>query len=232
RDVVEAWMESPTHRANIVKPVYEEIGVGVAQGTFQGKPATFVVQYFGAPYESGLASAPPAPLAQAAPAVQAQEASPQASAPEVQGAETQAAPVPEESSPVPEQETPAASAPVSASAPAESVSKPSENPWSSFARELARGDVKPGVGVLWVLGGVAAFLTVALALAFFIHIQVQATDMLVGGAVIAVVAISFLALNIKTPYAEHATYQAAAVFGAVPHSGGFIDSAAASDERH
>jgi hypothetical protein len=236
RDVVQAWMDSPTHRANIVKPIYEEIGVGVAQGTFQGEPATFVVQYFGTPYGSGLASAAnPTPLAQAAPAVQTQETGLQTSAPEVQGAETQTTPVTEETTAVPPQETsseqPTVSAPVSASAPAEAASRPSETPWSSFARELTRGDVKPGVGVLWVLGGVAAFLTVALALAFFVHIQVQATDMLVGGAVVAVVAISFLALNVKTPYAEHATYQAAAVFGAVPHSGGFIDSAAAADEQ-
>jgi hypothetical protein len=232
RDVVEAWMNSPTHRANIVKPVYEEIGVGVAQGTFQGKPATFVVQYFGAPYESGLASAPePSPLAQASPAPeQTREAAPAGAAPAVQGAQTQDTSAADDAAPA--QEMPAVSAePEAAPVPAQSASKQSETPWSSFARELVRGDVKPGVGVLWVLGGVAAFLTVALALAFFIHVQVQATDMLVGGAVIAVVAISFIALNIKTPYAEHATYQAAAVFGAVPHDGGFIDSAAASDEQ-
>ncbi|MDZ4226309.1 MAG: CAP domain-containing protein, partial [Patescibacteria group bacterium] len=48
-DVVRAWMASPGHRANIVKPSYTEIGVGVAQGTYKGAPATFVVQYFGRP---------------------------------------------------------------------------------------------------------------------------------------------------------------------------------------
>ncbi|HWB33727.1 MAG TPA: CAP domain-containing protein, partial [Candidatus Paceibacterota bacterium] len=51
--VVSAWMASPTHRANIVKPVYTEIGVGVAQGMYQGAPATYVVQYFGEPREAG-----------------------------------------------------------------------------------------------------------------------------------------------------------------------------------
>ncbi|MDE2071638.1 MAG: CAP domain-containing protein [Patescibacteria group bacterium] len=49
KDVVNAWMASPTHRANIVKPQYSDIGVGVADGTYQGQPATFVVQYFGSP---------------------------------------------------------------------------------------------------------------------------------------------------------------------------------------
>lgn len=48
-DVVRAWMASPTHRANIIKPQYTEIGVGVAEGTYKGAPATFVVQYFGRP---------------------------------------------------------------------------------------------------------------------------------------------------------------------------------------
>lgn len=48
-DVVNAWMASPTHRANIVKRAYTEIGVGTAQGMYKGSPATFVVQYFGKP---------------------------------------------------------------------------------------------------------------------------------------------------------------------------------------
>lgn len=48
-DVVEAWMNSPSHRANIVKAGYTDIGVGVASGLYQGEPATYVVQYFAAP---------------------------------------------------------------------------------------------------------------------------------------------------------------------------------------
>ena len=50
--VVEAWMESPTHRANIVKPVYTAMGVGVANGLYEGQPATYVVQYFAAPHNT------------------------------------------------------------------------------------------------------------------------------------------------------------------------------------
>ncbi len=48
-DVVSAWMASPSHKANIVKPVYTEIGVGVATGVYEGKQTTFVVQFFGTP---------------------------------------------------------------------------------------------------------------------------------------------------------------------------------------
>lgn len=49
REVVNAWMASPTHKANIVKSQYQEIGIGVAEGVYQGVPATFVVQFFASP---------------------------------------------------------------------------------------------------------------------------------------------------------------------------------------
>lgn len=48
-EVVDAWMESPTHRANIMNGNYSEIGVGTAEGELDGFPTVFVVQLFGAP---------------------------------------------------------------------------------------------------------------------------------------------------------------------------------------
>ncbi|MEK7497082.1 MAG: CAP domain-containing protein [Patescibacteria group bacterium] len=45
----DAWMASPTHRANITMPEYSEIGVGVARGIFEGVETVFVAQYFGRP---------------------------------------------------------------------------------------------------------------------------------------------------------------------------------------
>jgi len=45
-----AWMNSPTHRANIVNAGYSRIGIGIAHGTYHGKPATFIVEYFANPY--------------------------------------------------------------------------------------------------------------------------------------------------------------------------------------
>ncbi|MBU2158962.1 CAP domain-containing protein [Patescibacteria group bacterium] len=48
-DVEEAWMNSPTHRANIVKPQYTRIGIGTAEGEYKGKKTTFVVQFFATP---------------------------------------------------------------------------------------------------------------------------------------------------------------------------------------
>lgn len=51
-DVAEAWMNSPTHRDNIVKANYTEIGIGVAKGIYQGKETVFVAQLFGTPAKS------------------------------------------------------------------------------------------------------------------------------------------------------------------------------------
>ncbi|MDD2657125.1 MAG: CAP domain-containing protein [Candidatus Pacebacteria bacterium] len=48
-NVETAWMESPTHRANIVKREYTEVGFGTAQGVYEGQETTFVVEFFAAP---------------------------------------------------------------------------------------------------------------------------------------------------------------------------------------
>lgn len=55
-DVTNAWMKSPTHRANIMKPEYTEIGIGIARGRYQGRESLFVVEFFGRPVNSLKAS--------------------------------------------------------------------------------------------------------------------------------------------------------------------------------
>jgi hypothetical protein len=47
-EVVKAWMNSETHRQNILNPNYEDMGLAVLRGEFQGKETTLVVQLFGA----------------------------------------------------------------------------------------------------------------------------------------------------------------------------------------
>ncbi|MFA7302391.1 MAG: CAP domain-containing protein [Candidatus Paceibacterota bacterium] len=51
-DVERAWMQSPTHRANLLNGNFTEIGIAVAQGTYQGRPTIFVAQMFGTPAET------------------------------------------------------------------------------------------------------------------------------------------------------------------------------------
>ena len=48
-DVVTAWMNSPGHRANILDPEFQQIGVGVAYGLYQGQYVYVAVQHFGRP---------------------------------------------------------------------------------------------------------------------------------------------------------------------------------------
>lgn len=45
----QAFLASPTHRANILNPAYTEIGVGVGQGEYRGRPSIMIAQYFGRP---------------------------------------------------------------------------------------------------------------------------------------------------------------------------------------
>jgi len=45
--VVQAWVNSPSHRDNLLNNKYQEIGVAVVDGTLQGMETTLVVQLFG-----------------------------------------------------------------------------------------------------------------------------------------------------------------------------------------
>lgn len=47
---VDAWMNSPTHRENMLNPKYKEIGIGVVEGDLAGSDTTIIVQFFGARY--------------------------------------------------------------------------------------------------------------------------------------------------------------------------------------
>ena len=46
---VNAWMNSPTHKENILNPNYKEIGIGVVEGNLAGTETTVIVQFFGSP---------------------------------------------------------------------------------------------------------------------------------------------------------------------------------------
>ncbi len=60
-DVVNAWMNSATHKENILNPKYKEIGIGVIDGDLAGSDTTIVVQFFGTKYADKVA----APIAEA-----------------------------------------------------------------------------------------------------------------------------------------------------------------------
>ncbi|MDI6603182.1 MAG: CAP domain-containing protein [Patescibacteria group bacterium] len=47
-EVIKGWYNSPSHRANFLNRDYQDIGIAVLTGNFQGNETTIVVQYFGA----------------------------------------------------------------------------------------------------------------------------------------------------------------------------------------
>lgn len=52
KDVSTAWFNSATHKANLLNPNFTEIGIGIAEGIYNGHKTTFVVQFFGKPEEN------------------------------------------------------------------------------------------------------------------------------------------------------------------------------------
>lgn len=67
-NVQSAWMESPTHRANILKPEYTHVGFGTANGMYEGQMTTFVVEFFAAPAPTSVKTTPTVAVAEPAPA--------------------------------------------------------------------------------------------------------------------------------------------------------------------
>ncbi len=64
--LIKAWMNSPTHRDNIVNSKYQEIGIGVVNGILNGVKTTLVVQHFALPLNAPVVAkkSNPAPVNQ------------------------------------------------------------------------------------------------------------------------------------------------------------------------
>jgi len=52
--LIKAWMDSPTHRQNILNANFREIGIGIAKGYFKDHNTIIVVQMFGKPKETDI----------------------------------------------------------------------------------------------------------------------------------------------------------------------------------
>lgn len=190
-DVVNAWMESPTHRANIVKPVYTEIGVGVAQGMYEGQSATYVVQYFGTPL--ALAASAPKPIAtHNVPSIAAASATPIAATTHTnEPSITSAAPtLATNQNPLPQVEG-ASTAAVPATLAANNFTSYTQ----SFLKQVLRAFAEPKTTANWILGLCAAILVLAICFTFFMHIHIQPTHMLMSASFVALFALTLIGLN-------------------------------------
>jgi hypothetical protein len=84
KDVVDAWMASASHKANIMKSSFSEIGVATASGTYKGRSAIFIVELFAEPYKP--LAADPAELPELLPEGSGQATAPKGSGTDVLGA--------------------------------------------------------------------------------------------------------------------------------------------------
>lgn len=71
--LMQAWLDSSSHKANILNSHYTETGVAVQQGTYEGKETVFIVQFFGKPASSSIAHATTTPSEPSAPTVEVAE---------------------------------------------------------------------------------------------------------------------------------------------------------------
>ncbi|MCK9351827.1 MAG: CAP domain-containing protein [Candidatus Paceibacterota bacterium] len=55
-EVEKAWMNSPTHRANILNSKFTEVGIAMARGKYRGVDTVYVVQVFGRPSTRSVAT--------------------------------------------------------------------------------------------------------------------------------------------------------------------------------
>ncbi|HEY1041980.1 MAG TPA: CAP domain-containing protein, partial [Candidatus Paceibacterota bacterium] len=185
-DVQEAWMNSPTHHANIVKSQYTRIGIGVAQGTYQGRETTFVVQFFSTPRASATTAAPVETPVEPASAVAAGESGGEEQVLGVEVGTVVSEPAVEprdEASPAPEEPvaiTPEESAPVSVDAA------------TGFFAQVA---ASPTHTLTYILAALAVLVGVLLTIAVVFHAKVAYREVLSGGFAILVVSLSLLAYN-------------------------------------
>lgn len=211
-DVAEAWMNSPTHRANIVKENYTEIGIGVASGIYEGRHTIFVAQLFGTPLP-----------AVAAPVV----ATPTPTPAELEPPRSVAiAPTPPPPEPESEQPTPSPVTPTQTPEPVETASQPEETPEqntvvlgeevpapsgtqviettavksgkeSLVKLSVQRALTSPRQGVMYAYGAITLLALVAVSLAMFIRTKLHHPGMVARGAGLIVVIVVLSIINLK-----------------------------------
>ncbi|MES2668202.1 MAG: CAP domain-containing protein [Patescibacteria group bacterium] len=197
-DVAEAWMNSTTHRANIVKPQYTRVGFGIAKGEYKGNETTFVVQFFATPrataaYQAATADVEKKP----APAPAPQEAPP-ALPPSPEAPRDAEEPVLVATVPASTTEEAVVlgagvdTQPASDGAPRLAVMTEAKDGAVSFAAQAASS---PTHTVIYVLAGLAALIAILLLVAIAAHVKVAYLEVAGGGLLMVMVALSLLVFN-------------------------------------
>jgi Cysteine-rich secretory protein family len=215
QDVTAAWLASAEHRANILDPHFTEIGIAVAQGNFEGHPATYVVEFFGtpaavAPAPAVAANAPahPArvgvaikttPAATHIPIIIATSSRTTTGSEQmfvaVKGAETAAAPATGTGN-APATGQPTGNAQTSTVATAQSaVAPPAVSPVAPQSSVLDRALANPAHTMNYLYYLILFFFAFAIGLDIFVKIRVQHPDLILGGLIAISVAGLFIIIN-------------------------------------
>ncbi len=178
-----AWMNSSGHRENILNANFNEVGIATAQGNYEGRQTTFVVQFFGKTFASSAGkTAGRATIAKPTPspsAAKENETKPTVS-PSFSPPAQQLFAVKGESSEAPGQtETPAAPS-------AGAFSKPT---WLQTILTAPKSTVN------YIYFGVLGVVLVALVLKIFIKIKIQHPALIFNGIFVLFVVVSLLYLN-------------------------------------
>src|SRR3989338_912867 len=172
-DVAEAWMNSPSHRANIVRSDFTEIGVGIAKGTYQGRNTIFVAQFFGKPLTAFAAPA------EAEPALPTPTPTP--------------SPIPSPTSVATAPPPPSLNVVLGEEAP-QKAEAPAQNP---VRTSLEKALTSPRQSVGYVYFMVAVPLILAILLTFFIRIERQHQAFLARGAALFAVVVLLLFVDMR-----------------------------------
>lgn len=198
-DVDQAWMNSPAHKANIIKKEYTEIGIGVARGVYKGENTIFVAQFFGKPLIVPVVSEPTA-----------NEVA-KAETPIKKSTETKPTPKPV----TPPKEIPAeipSTTPVTPTTPNNSLAvnngttvlgeetvfaTTSKTFVSSVKSFLQRAMTSPTESVGIVYGGLGAILIMAMLIIIFIRSEIRHPIVMARGLALMAVIVVLLYVNVK-----------------------------------
>ncbi|MGB9848186.1 MAG: CAP domain-containing protein [Minisyncoccia bacterium] len=188
QEVVEAWLNSESHRQNLLNPNFKEIGIGIAKGTYKNQPAIFIVQFFGTPKlmpnsETNQAKnhlVSPSPLATPIKTYQSPKPT---QTPIISPATTKEIPTPET-------QILAVSPSVTSSDTSFSI-KP-QSLWASIIQKII---ANPKNSLNTTLELFAIFIIIALCLKIFIRIDIQYPALIVNGVLILLVIIFACWLN-------------------------------------
>ncbi len=170
-EVHNAWMNSPTHRANILRDGFTEIGIATASGMYNGRSAIFVVQYFGKPRLTLVQVPATVPV----------------SVPDLNAAPISATPAPSIST-------------ISIGTSSEVLGEQytSTTTMVSSVRQLTwyqRAVAAPRTTLLWLLGIIAGIVSVALLLKIFVARHIQYPKLILNGVLAVAIIIVLMGVS-------------------------------------